>query len=160
MSATASNECVLQPTYVGYIAGMLDKLLLLEACLSGKLHHLPRFPWQRELQHIVRSGNIFIYEETATGVGKWDDGRDWVFIRQEHELCVEREHSASNPLMKKSGRIIHQGVHHYIISYYKLEDTLGGTLKTPSQDPDLRGISLRPSLDFQHSSTEIMMTKE
>lgn len=125
---------------------MLDKLLVLEACLSGKVHHLPRFPWQQELQHVVRSGNIFVYEKNATDAGEWDDGRHWVFIRYEHGFRVEHEHSTSDALMKTSGSIVLRGVRHYIISYYKVEDALSGTLKTPSQDPDLRGILLRPGL--------------
>ncbi|KAI9886480.1 MAG: hypothetical protein M1823_001730 [Watsoniomyces obsoletus] len=140
---------MLQPTYVGYIAEINDALLVLEACLSAKLRHLPRFPLKQELPHVVQSGNIFVYEKIATGTGEWDDRRGWEFCRHEYGLRVEQERSTSDALMKTSGSIVLEGVCHYIVSYYKEEDVQRGTLKTPSQDPDLQKLKLRPGLASQ-----------
>ena len=63
---TTSTEPILQPTFVGHVANREDALLIIEACLSGALHHIFRFPRQRKLQDLIRSGNIFLYAEIAT----------------------------------------------------------------------------------------------
>lgn len=106
---TTSTEPMLQPTHVGYISTTEDKLLLVEACLSGKLHHIPRFLRHSELKHVMRSGNIFVYEENATASGDWDDGKEWVLVAHEHGLRIDRVPSTTGTLMKKSGDIVVRG---------------------------------------------------
>ncbi len=145
-SSPTSTERILQPTYFGHIATKQDQYLLLEACLSGVLHHIPRFPRTNELQHVVRSGNIFIYAEIPTGTGDWEDGKDWMFLGREDGFLVKREHFGHDGLFKKSGSIVVQGVPHNVVSYHKVENTMNMTLKRPSQDSKLQGISLRPAL--------------
>lgn len=67
----------LQPTFHGHVATTFDALLLFEACLSGILPHVPRRPHDRERQDLIRSGNVFIYEEQSSGIKRWTDGVSW-----------------------------------------------------------------------------------
>lgn len=46
---------------VRYIGTTRDKSFLIEACLFGILNHVPR---QREVRHLVRSGNILVCADT------------------------------------------------------------------------------------------------
>lgn len=39
-----------------------------------------------------------------------------------------------------------EGVHHHLVSYYKVKDVMYNTLRTPSKDPALRQLRLRPEL--------------
>ena len=155
-SSTTSTERTLQPTYFGHIATKQDACLLLQACLSGQLHHTSRFPWQNELQNVVHSGNIFVHTNLSTGTGHWKDGRDWAFLGREDGFLVEREHFGGDGLFKKSGSIVVQKVAHHIVSYYKAKDTVnpssgeGDTLTTvltrPSQDASLKSLPLHEEL--------------
>ena len=154
-SSSTSAERTLQPTYIGHIATKQDACLLLEGCLSGKLHHIPRFPWENEGQHVVRSGNTFVYAEVPTGAGSWNDGRSWTLLGHEDVFLVEREGFGSHKFFKKSGSLNVQGVIHHFVSYYKVEDTmrfsgeansLDEILTQPSEDPKLKDIPLHPDL--------------
>ncbi|KAI9882740.1 MAG: hypothetical protein M1823_005509 [Watsoniomyces obsoletus] len=49
-------------------------------------------------------------------------------------------------LVKKTMSVHVNGVHHHLVSYYKVEDVLNRALKTPSQDELLRHIRPRPEL--------------
>lgn len=67
----------LNPTFTGYIATTMDALVLFEACLCGRLSHVPRRPHDRERAALIRSGNVFIYEEHSSGIKRWTDGVPW-----------------------------------------------------------------------------------
>lgn len=146
----------LQPTFVGHVANLEDALLIVEACLSGILYHIFRFPRQHELQDLIGSGNVFVYAEIPTGKGNWDHGKDWMVLGREDGVLVQRETFGPDGFFMKSGSFVVQGMPHKFVSYYKVGDTLkscskeGGilneVLKRPSQDPRLRGLSLRPEL--------------
>lgn len=81
----------LQPTYTGFVRSSRDVCLLLEVTLSGRLPHVPRRPHERERAEIVKSGNIFIYEETASGVRRWTDGVNWSPSRILGNFLIYRE---------------------------------------------------------------------
>ncbi|KAH0545502.1 hypothetical protein GP486_008442 [Trichoglossum hirsutum] len=49
-------------------------------------------------------------------------------------------------LVKKTMSVNVNGVHHHLVSYYKVEDVLGGLLETPSTSTGLRYIKPRPEL--------------
>jgi hypothetical protein len=49
-------------------------------------------------------------------------------------------------LMKKTFSVKYQGTHYHVISYYSLEDVVGGKLKRPFQDPRLEHVQPRPEL--------------
>lgn len=81
----------LQPTFHGYLASTLDALVLIEACLQGHLSHVPRRPQDRERSELIRSGNIFIYEENASGIKRWTDGVNWSPSRILGNFLIYRE---------------------------------------------------------------------
>ncbi|KAF4444063.1 Sge1 [Fusarium acutatum] len=72
-----SGTMPLQPTYRGFVRDTTDALLIFEACLSGTLLHVPRRPHDRERQDLIKSGNIFVYEEHASGIKRWTDSISW-----------------------------------------------------------------------------------
>ena len=151
-----STQPTLQPTFIGHVANLEDALLVVEACLSGTMHHLYRFPRDDELQDLVGSGNTFVFAEFVTGKGDWDHGKSWMVLGREDGILIQREHMGSNGFFKKSGSFMVQGTRHHIVSYYKVGDTIkqfstdgemmDEVLKRPSHDSRLKGISLRQEL--------------
>lgn len=87
----AGGTAVLEPTYHGYVATTQDALILFEACLTGVLPHVPRRPHDRERNHLVRSGSVFIYEENTSGIKRWTDGVTWSPSRILGNFLVYRE---------------------------------------------------------------------
>lgn len=72
-----SDLAPLKPTFHGFIKSTMDGLVLFEACLVGKLPHVARRPHDRERSELIKSGNVFIYEERASGIKRWTDGVSW-----------------------------------------------------------------------------------
>ncbi|KAK0285607.1 Global transcription regulator sge1 [Friedmanniomyces endolithicus] len=81
----------LVPTFHGFVHNTMDGLVLFEACLSGKLHHVPRRPHDRERASLIKSGSIFIYEENASGIKRWTDGVAWSPSRILGNFLIYRE---------------------------------------------------------------------
>jgi hypothetical protein len=81
----------LSPTFYGHIASTQDALLLFEACLSGALNHVARRPHDRERLSLIKSGNVFIYEEHSSGIKRWTDGVPWSPSRILGNFLVYRE---------------------------------------------------------------------
>jgi len=81
----------LVPTFHGFVHNSMDGLVLFEACLSGKLHHVPRRPHDRERNSLIKSGSIFIYEENASGIKRWTDGVAWSPSRILGNFLIYRE---------------------------------------------------------------------
>ena len=205
----------LQPTWFGHVSTARDALILFEACLTGTLHHVPRRPHDRERSSLIKSGNVFIYEENASGIKRWTDGVPWSPSRILGNFLVYRELVKPFPpgekkraqkrsknarttkpgepyprrssgeeqqqspgissrtdgsidsrdseraligslvdsygfkeggLVKKTMSINFQGVHHHLVSYYKIEDVLKHTLPTPSQDSKFADLEPRTEL--------------
>ena len=89
MSAGGAGPLV--PTFHGFVHNSMDGLILFEACLSGKLHHVPRRPHDRERSSLIKSGSIFIYEENASGIKRWTDGVAWSPSRILGNFLIYRE---------------------------------------------------------------------
>jgi Gti1/Pac2 family transcription factor len=87
----SSSTVPLNPTFVGHIASTLDALILFEACLRGEAQHVPRRPHDRERQELIRSGNVFIYEEHSSGIKRWTDGVAWSPSRILGNFLIYRE---------------------------------------------------------------------
>ncbi|PQE23297.1 gti1 pac2 family protein [Rutstroemia sp. NJR-2017a BBW] len=81
----------LSPTFQGHISSTHDALLLFEACLTGHLNHVARRPHDRERSSLIKSGNIFIYEEHSSGIKRWTDGVPWSPSRILGDFLVYRE---------------------------------------------------------------------
>ncbi|KAB5511621.1 Gti1/Pac2 family-domain-containing protein [Coniochaeta sp. 2T2.1] len=82
---------ILQPTYFGFVRTAKDACVLLEMLLSGRLPHVQRRPHERERADIVKSGNVFIYEESISGVRRWTDGVNWSPSRILGNFLIYRE---------------------------------------------------------------------
>lgn len=89
MSGSGAGPLV--PTFHGFVSNSMDGLMLFEACLSGKLHHVPRRPHDRERAQLIKSGSIFIYEENASGIKRWTDGVAWSPSRILGNFLIYRE---------------------------------------------------------------------
>ncbi|KAK1487025.1 Gti1/Pac2 family protein [Colletotrichum tamarilloi] len=87
----ANSNVPLNPTFIGHVASTLDALVLFEACLSSALHHVPRRPHDRERQDLIKSGNVFIYEEHSSGIKRWTDGVAWSPSRILGNFLIYRE---------------------------------------------------------------------
>ena len=97
---SALGPCM-SPTWVGFVHTTLDALMVLEACLQGKLSHIPRRPHDRERQQIITAGSVFIYEENASGIKRWTDGVTWSPSRIMGNFLVYRELSEPFPAGEK-----------------------------------------------------------
>ncbi|OAA71907.1 cAMP-independent regulatory protein pac2 [Akanthomyces lecanii RCEF 1005] len=86
-----NQSAPLVPTFEGHISTTLDGLILFEACLTGVLNHVPRRPHDRERQELIKSGNIFIYEEHSSGIKRWTDGVSWSPSRILGNFLIYRE---------------------------------------------------------------------
>ncbi|KAI7254422.1 hypothetical protein KC335_g14451, partial [Hortaea werneckii] len=89
--STGGGAGPLVPTFTGFVHNSMDGLVLFEACLSGKLHHVPRRPHDRERASLIKSGSIFIYEENASGIKRWTDGVAWSPSRILGNFLIYRE---------------------------------------------------------------------
>jgi hypothetical protein len=100
LPSTNATVCM-APTWHGFIHTTSDALQVLEACLVGKLHHIPRRPHDRERASIISSGNVFIYEENASGIKRWTDGVTWSPSRIMGNFLVYRELNEPFPAGEK-----------------------------------------------------------
>jgi len=87
----AMSQVPLKATYTGFVYSTWDALVLFEACLSGRLNHVARRPHDRERSELIKSGNVFIYEENASGIKRWTDGVPWSPSRILGNFLVYRE---------------------------------------------------------------------
>lgn len=69
----------------------IDALKIIEACLTGVLMHTARRPHDREREHLIRSGNVFVYEESSSGIKRWTDGQNWSPSRILGNYLIYRE---------------------------------------------------------------------
>ncbi|KAK4179795.1 Gti1/Pac2 family-domain-containing protein [Triangularia setosa] len=81
----------LKPTWIGYVHDTGSALCLMEAVLRGLLPHCKRRPHDKEREQCIRSGHVFIYEEGASGIKRWTDGRNWSPSRIVGNFLVYRE---------------------------------------------------------------------
>lgn len=81
----------LQPTFVGYVSTTRDALILFQAAISGTKAQVSRRPHDRERVDLIRSGNIFIFNEETSGVKRWTDGVAWSPSRIKGNFLLYRE---------------------------------------------------------------------
>lgn len=91
IKSTMTSASPLTPTFYGHIASTQDALLLFEACLNGAPNHVARRSYDRERVSLIKSGNIFIYEEHSSGIKRWTDGIVWSPSRILGNFLVYRE---------------------------------------------------------------------
>ncbi|KAK8036839.1 hypothetical protein PG994_015336 [Apiospora phragmitis] len=81
----------LKPSFFGYINSTMDALILFEACLTSHISHVPRRPRDQERASLIRSGNVFIYQEHSSGIKRWTDGVPWSPSRLLGNFLLYRE---------------------------------------------------------------------
>lgn len=81
----------IQPSYQGFIETGGDAKGLIEACLRGSLPFVCRRPIPSERASLAQSGHIFIFEENASGIKRWTDGKRWTPSRALDNSLVYRE---------------------------------------------------------------------
>jgi len=81
----------LQPTWRGYVQDTKDALILFEAAIGGSLQRVVRRPHDRERTNLIKSGSVFIYEESASGIKRWTDGVPWSPSRILGNFLIYRE---------------------------------------------------------------------
>ena len=68
----------LEPTFYGYVATSNDALLIFEAARGNQiLSKVNRRPHDRERDRMIKSGNIFVFDEQSSGIRRWSDGVAW-----------------------------------------------------------------------------------
>jgi hypothetical protein len=67
----------IQPSYRGFVETAGDAYGLIEACIRGSLPFVRGRPTPLERASLAQSGHIFIFEETASGMKRWTDGKRW-----------------------------------------------------------------------------------
>ena len=68
-----------------------DALLLFQAAIDDIIYKVVRRPHDRERGDVIRSGSIFIYEETGSGIKRWTDGVPWSPSRILGNFLIYRE---------------------------------------------------------------------
>ena len=146
----------LQPTYVGLIITERDALLIVEACLSGLLGHIPRFPLHNEQEELVCGGNVYVYADVPTGEGVWDDGKEWIKCESLGTMIVQRNGSGGDGFFRLLGSYTVQGMAHVFVSYHQAKDfrwdpydighSRSAARISPSQDVRFPITELRPDL--------------
>ncbi|KAJ1759421.1 Gluconate transport-inducing protein [Coemansia sp. RSA 353] len=63
-------------TYYGFVSTSEDALALFEACRLGYKQRVPRRLSDAE-RSAIRSGSVFVWEESESGMKRWTDGRSW-----------------------------------------------------------------------------------
>ncbi|WBW71221.1 gluconate transmembrane transporter inducer Gti1 [Schizosaccharomyces osmophilus] len=76
-SIPSDHPSILQPSFFGYVGTTLDALWLFQACQQNILPFTARRPQREERKHIIHSGNVFIFNETQSGIKRWTDGVHW-----------------------------------------------------------------------------------
>jgi hypothetical protein len=95
----------LKVPFTGFVRDSMDGLVLFEACLSGELPYTSRRPKDHERSQLIKSGNIFIYNENACGIKRWTDGVVWSPSRISGNFLIYRELDKPFPLGKKKHAI-------------------------------------------------------
>ena len=93
-----------QPSCVGFVESAHDAVVLFEACLKGFLPTVCRRPTVTDREVVIRSGNIFVFDENESEIRRWTDGVRWSPSRMHGNFLIYRElHSASSRKVKAKG---------------------------------------------------------
>jgi hypothetical protein len=119
------GPCFTAPTTQGRCTTVYDALCVTEFCLEGLGKHAPRQIHSYEREHLIKDGNIFVYEKHSSGIDLWNDGREWmdasasggshVFWETEEEGKVPTR--KQDALIKRVFDISYNGMVHHVVSY-------------------------------------------
>lgn len=71
------GEGGMQPPFFGYIETTKDALLVFEAARRGMVPRVTRRLMETEKQHMIKSGAVFIFDSSESGIRRWTDGMEW-----------------------------------------------------------------------------------
>lgn len=97
----------LNPTYENcFVQGPHDALILVQAVIDGRLTPVERRPQDQERSKLIKSGNVFIFNETRSHIQRWTDGISWSPSRILGEFLIYREKKQShrNSAISRKGR--------------------------------------------------------
>ncbi|KAI1615466.1 Gti1/Pac2 family-domain-containing protein [Exophiala viscosa] len=146
-----------QPSFYGFVETRNDTMIVIQACLQGRLHFVQRRATPSERPFVAQSGHVFVYEVKASGIQRWTDGVHWSPSRTaetEYEpmstkdAVPHRHKELYGPLAKsfnfKAGELVkktisikesgNSGTIWHVVSYYRSLDVLQDLLRTPSMD--------------------------
>ncbi|KAJ3026201.1 UNVERIFIED_CONTAM: hypothetical protein HDU68_006075 [Siphonaria sp. JEL0065] len=87
-----AQSCHDHETFFGFIKEPLDALLVVEACIRGKLISVDKVPSDTVQVWPIRSGSIVVFEESSK---RWRDGRRWSPSRVFGPFLLYREVEAT-----------------------------------------------------------------
>lgn len=106
----------------------------------------PGEPYPRN-DSVASNGSVALSPTTpSTPAFKQEGGFDRDTERSLIGSLVDSYGFKEDGLVKKTMSVNVQGVHHHLVSYYKVNDVLSGALGTPTTDPQLRQLRPRPEL--------------
>ncbi|KAJ1901397.1 Gluconate transport-inducing protein [Kickxella alabastrina] len=143
---------MLAPTYTGFVDTSEDALLIFEACRLGILKCRNRRLAESERKHI-KSGWIFIWDETESHIKRWTDGKRWspsrvngcflIYTELQPKSSPMPDVPLENGLTKKSLSIFtSSNTKLHLVSYYRDTDVDNGKLLSPSNNPMFSGITV------------------
>lgn len=71
------GELGMQPPFFGYIETTKDALLVFEAARRGMVPRVTRRLLDTEKQQMIKSGAVFIFDSSESGIRRWTDGMEW-----------------------------------------------------------------------------------
>lgn len=135
------------PTWIhSFTPAKLDALVLVEACLSGRLSLCPRRPEYGA--SFIANGFIFVYKHNAPGNQELDDSMDWTFVDFDGVFNILRSTDPSG-LLRKEMSVKVDGTLYHLVSYYAHWDTVNGALVPPTRCLEFQDIILREELAEQ-----------
>ncbi|WAQ84463.1 hypothetical protein PtA15_5A33 [Puccinia triticina] len=85
-----------EPAYSGYIGSTHDALIIFSGCYLGDFPMVSRRLHERE-RRSIRSGSVYVFDETKAGIKRWTDGRVWSPSRILNNFLVYREIDQKRP---------------------------------------------------------------
>jgi Gti1/Pac2 family len=104
-------EVSIAPSFVGEVNTTEMARELLEDCLKGEKHHIPRQPRNTEIQ----KGHVFVSEENSSGIKEWDDGFVWDAVESPADF---KAHVNDEGLYRNIWVFEVEGLKHQVVSYY------------------------------------------
>ncbi|KAL7749113.1 Gluconate transport-inducing protein [Sorochytrium milnesiophthora] len=92
-------------SYHGYIETLEDALIIVEAARIGAIPRITRRLTDDERASVIRSGSVFVFEETESQVRRWADSRLWSSSRMKGHFLVYTElpHAVPSASSAQSG---------------------------------------------------------
>jgi len=127
-----------------------DALLVLEGYLRGDL---PLHRGTQQTIAAVRDGCVFVWAQDDPAF------QDWVPMDRDGEFWISSQGFMGDGLFRKTLSVIALGRCYHVESYEDPWKVVASTLKAPSEDPNLRSMSLRDELTSQLTA-ESQATKD